>query len=72
MIDKLETYRGYRTIIPLSFLQILDLCIVPSRFCESLNKKDQMYELCMFSQIRSHNYYVYNYVTTFIIKCVQN
>ena len=41
MIDTLETFRGYRTTIPLSFLQILDLCIAPSRFY-------RMCELCTF------------------------
>ena len=53
MKDKLETFRGYRTTIPLSFLQMLDLCIVPSGFYESLNEKNRMCELCTFSQIRS-------------------
>ena len=40
MIDKLKTFRGYRTTFPLLFLQILDLCIVPSGFYESLNEKN--------------------------------
>ena len=28
--------------------------MVPTRFSESLNEKNQMCELCMFPQIRSH------------------
>ena len=53
MIDKLETFRDYKTAIAVSFLQILNLCIVPSGFYESLNEKNWMCELCMFSQIQS-------------------
>ena len=34
--------------IPLSFLQISDLCTVPTRFYESLNEQNQMCELCTF------------------------
>ena len=30
MIDKLETFKGYRATIPLLFWQILDLCIISS------------------------------------------
>ena len=45
MIDRLETCRVYRATIPLSFLQISDLCTVPIRFSESLNEKNQMCEL---------------------------
>ena len=37
MIERLETCRVYRATIPLSFLQISDLCTVPTRFYESLN-----------------------------------
>ena len=48
MIDRLETCRVYRATIPLSFLQILDLYTVPTRFSESLKDKNWMCELCMF------------------------
>ena len=40
MIDRLESCSGYRAIIHLSFLQISDLCTVPTRFYESLNEKN--------------------------------
>ena len=50
----LETFRVYRATIPLSFLEILDLYTVSSGFYESLNEENQIYELCTFSQIRSH------------------
>ena len=53
MIDTLEPFRAYKTTIPLSFLQILDLYTVSSKFYESLNDKNRMCELCTFSQIRS-------------------
>ena len=53
MMDTLETFRSYRATIPLSFLQMLDLCIVLSGFYESMNEKNRMCELCTFSQIRS-------------------
>ena len=53
-MDTLETFRVYRATIPLSFLQILDLYTVFSRFYESLNEENWMCELCTFSQIRSH------------------
>ena len=52
MIEILETCRDYKATIPLSFLQISDLCTVPARFYESSNKKSWMCELCMFSQIQ--------------------
>ena len=39
MINRLETFRVYRATSPLSFLQISDLCTVPTRFYESLNEK---------------------------------
>ena len=39
MIDKFETCRSYRATIALSFLQILDLYIVPYRFYESLKEE---------------------------------
>ena len=41
-VDILETCRVYRATIPLSFLQISDLCTVPTRFYESLNEKNQI------------------------------
>ena len=43
MIDRLESCNGYRATIPLSFLQISDLCTVPTRFYESLNEKNCMW-----------------------------
>lgn len=47
MIDKLETCRDHGATIPLSFLEILYLYIVPTRFYE--------YWMCdTFSQIQSH------------------
>ena len=52
-MDTLETFRVYRATIPLSFLQILNLYTVSSRFYESLNEENWMCELCTFSQIRS-------------------
>ena len=39
MTDRLETCGVYRATIPLSLLQISDLCTVPTRFSESLNEK---------------------------------
>ena len=54
MVDRLETCRVYSATIPLSFLQMSDLCTVPTRFSKCLNEKNQMFELCTFSQIRSH------------------
>ena len=58
MADAFETCRDYRAIIPLSLLKISELCNIqiPSRFYESLNEKNRMYELSTFSQIRSHSY----------------
>ena len=53
MIDSIETCRDYRATIPLSTLKISKLCDFLSRFYESLNGKNQMCELCTFSQIRS-------------------
>ena len=47
MTDRLETYRVFRAIIPLSFLQISDLYTVQT-FYASLNEKDQMCGLCTF------------------------
>ena len=44
MIDRLEAYRVYRATIPLSFLQISDLCTIPTRFSDSLNEENQMCE----------------------------
>ena len=41
MVRTLKTYRVYRATIPLSFLQISDLCTVPTRFYGSLNDKNQ-------------------------------
>ena len=51
-----EICRDYRATIFLcvSFLKISELCDIPSRFYDSLNGKNQMCELCMFSQIQSH------------------
>ena len=40
MIDRLESCNGYRATIHLSFLQMSDLCTVPTRFYESLNEKN--------------------------------
>ena len=57
-MDRLETFRIYRATIPLSFLQILDLYTVPTRFYESLNEENRMCELCTFSQIQSHIYHM--------------
>ena len=37
------------------FEHIRHIPTVPTRFYESLNEKNWMSELCMFSQIRSHN-----------------
>ena len=52
MVDRFETCRVYRATIPLSFLKISDLYTVPTRFY-ALNEKNQMCELCTFSQIQS-------------------
>ena len=54
MVDSIETCRDYRATIPLFTLKIANLCDFPSRFYESLNGKNRMCELSMFSQIRSH------------------
>ena len=56
MADSFETCRDYRAIIPIAIF--LELCDISSRFYESLNKKNQMCELCTFSQIRSHTYMI--------------
>ena len=60
--DDRKTCRVYRATIPLSFLQISDLYTVPTRFYESLNEKNQMCELCMLSQIWSHNNYYFSII----------
>ena len=49
MIDRLEIYSAFRATIPLSFLEISDLYIVPTKFYASLNAKNRMCELCTFS-----------------------
>ena len=58
-MHKIKSVRDDRDLkragfIELPFLQISDLCTIPTRFSESLNEENQMCELCMFSQIRSH------------------
>ena len=44
MIDRLSTFRVYRTTTPLSSMQISDLYFLLARFYESLNEKSWMYE----------------------------
>ena len=72
MIDRLELAEIIELLF-LSFLQMSDLYAVSSGLYESLKDKNQMCELCMFSQIRSQIYqliheigHLFIYVCTYV------
>ena len=54
MTDRCETFRDFRTTIPLSSLKVSNLYTIACDFYGSPNKQNQMCKLCTFSQIRSH------------------
>ena len=63
MLDRFETFRDCRTTIPLSSLKISYLHTIHCGFYRSPNTQNQMYELCIFSQIWSHT------VETMYLRC---
>ena len=55
MVYRFETFRDDKGIVVLQSLKVLHLSIIPTRFYESPKLKNGMCELCMFTQIQSHN-----------------
>lgn len=57
IMDEPETCRNFSPTIPLLYLQILCLCVIPSMCYGSLNERNgrnQMFELYLLSQIQLH------------------
>ena len=54
MTDRCETFRDCRTTIPLLSLKVSNCYTIACSFYGSPNEQNRMYELCTFSQIRSH------------------
>ena len=73
MTDRCETFRDYKTTILLLSLKILNLYSIPCGLYGSPNEKNQMCELCTFSQILSHsNTYKFGTITEKNGKIVPN
>ena len=72
MTDRCETFRDYKNTILLLSLKISNLYSIPYGLYGSSNEKNQMCELCMFSQILSHsNTYKFGTITEKMEKLCQ-